>query len=70
MIFLYCIQEADKPKLLCRIFNKIELEGNRVILPINNEEKITIKKAEILTQKIKKILDKTMCKRIIISKKI
>lgn len=67
---MYYIQEADKPKLLFEIFNHIELEENKIILPINSNEKITSRKAEILIQKTNKILDKTMCKRIVVSKKI
>ena len=38
MIFLYCIQETDKPKKIRKIFNIVELEQNRVILPITKSE--------------------------------
>ena len=56
MIFLYCIQETDKPKKMHKIFNIIKLEQNRVILPITKSEKengkISQKKEEILAKNI------------------
>lgn len=69
MIFLYCIQEADKPNIIFKIFNRIRLREDKIILPIT-EEKITSQKAKKLAKKTKKILDQTMSKRIVLSQKI
>ncbi len=67
---MYYIQEADKPKALAKLFNIIQLEGDKLILPISKEEKIESKKAEKLAIKTKKILDKANSKKIIISQAI
>lgn len=67
--FLYYIQETDKPSFIHKKLNIIKLENDKIILPIN-EEKISDKKAEKLGQKTKKILEKTNCKKVILSKKI
>lgn len=69
MIFLYCIQETDKPNFIFKIFHIIQLREDKIILPIG-EEKISSRNAQKLAQKTKKILDKTMSKRIVISRKI
>lgn len=69
MIFLYCIQEADKPKFIYKMFNIIQLQGDKIILPIS-EKKISSKKAKRLARKTKKILDKAISKKIVISEKI
>ena len=65
---MYYIQETDKPVLIARIFNLIEIVNDRIILPIEEKETIDEKKIKILTKKIIKILDKTNCKTIILSK--
>lgn len=65
---MYYIQETDKPVLIARIFNLIEIVNDRIILPIEEDEIIDEKKIKILTKKIIKILDKTNCKTIILSK--
>lgn len=74
MIFLYCIQETDKPKKINKIFNIIKLEQNRIILPITKNEiengKLSQKKAQILAKKITNKLAKTMGNNIILSKEI
>ena len=67
---MYCIQESDKPNFLFKIFNIIKINENKIILPIMGEETISVKKAEKLAMKTKKILDKTISKKIVISKKI
>ena len=69
MIFLYCIQEADKPNFIFKIFNVIQLREDKIILPIG-AEKISSRKAFKLARKTKKILDKTISKRIVISQNI
>ncbi len=66
---MYCIQETDKPNFIFKIFHIIQLREDKIILPIG-EEKISSRKAQKLAQKTKKILDKTMSKRIVISRKI
>ncbi len=66
---MYFIQEADKPSILARIFNHIQIEGDKIILPIH-ERKIESKKVQKLAQKTKKIFEKTRSKRIVISKKV
>lgn len=69
VIFLYYIQEADKPNFIFKLLNIIQLREDKIILPIG-EEKISSKAAQKLAEKTKKILDKTMSKRIVISEKI
>jgi len=67
---LYYIQEDDKPNFIARTFNIIKLEGDKIIIPIGRDEVIEEKKAEKLVQKTKKILDKAISKKIILSQKI
>ena len=69
VIFLYYIQETDKLNFLFKIFNIVRLEENKIILPVI-DEKLTAKKAQKLALKTKKILDKTNCKKVVISKNI
>lgn len=69
MIFLYYIQETDKPNFIFKLFNIIQLREDKIILPIN-ENKITSRKAQKLARKTKRILDKTVSKAIVISEKI
>lgn len=69
MIFLYYIQEADKPNFIFKLFNIIQVQGDKIILPIN-EKKITSRKIQKLAQKTKRIIDKTISKKIVISEKI
>lgn len=66
---MYYIQEADKPSCLSKIFNRIQLEEDKIILPID-ENKIESKRAEKLAQKTKKILEQAISKKIILSKKM
>ena len=68
---MYFIQETDKPKILSQLLLIPKLEKDKIILPLflGTEEKIA--KQEIITaKKIKKILDKTHCKKIILSKEL
>lgn len=65
---MYYIQETDKPVLIARFFNLVEIVNDRIILPIEEEETIDEKKIKILTKKIIRILDKTNCRTIILSK--
>ena len=66
---MYYVQEIDKPNLLYQIFNIVRLKNDKIILPIN-KEKISDKKVKKLVKKIKKILEQTKCKKIILSKKL
>lgn len=66
---MYYIQETDKPSFWLRFFNIIKLHDNKIILPIRNEN-IDEKKQKKLARKTKKILDKTNCKKIVISNMI
>ena len=66
---MYYIQETDKLNFLFKQFNIIKLIGNKIILPVG-EEKIKQKKAEKLAKKTKRILDKTNCNKLILSKTI
>ncbi len=65
---MYYIQESDKPVLIAKIFNLIELVDDKIILPVCDKEKIDDKKGIILVKKVKKILEKTNCRTIILSK--
>ena len=69
VIFMYYIQETDKPNFIFKTFNIIKLQEDKIILPIN-EKKISIKKAQKLAKKTKKILDSANSKKIVISEKI
>lgn len=66
---MYFIQEADKPSILSKIFNHIQIEGDKILLPID-ENQIENKRAQKLALKTKKILDKAISKKIILSQKI
>ena len=71
---MYCIQETDKPKKIHKIFNIVELEQNRVILPITKSEiengKLSQKKAQILAKNIVKKLKNAIGNNVILSKEI
>ena len=40
MIFLYYIQEVDKPNFLERLFNIIKLDDNKILIPIKEKDEI------------------------------
>ena len=71
---MYCIQETDKPKKIRKIFNIVELEQNRVILPITKSEiengKLSQKKAQILAKNIVHKLKNAIGNNVILSKEI
>ena len=67
---MYCIQETDKPNFIFKTFNIISLIQNKIILPITGDEILSNRKATKLVRKTLKILEKTMSKRVVISKKI
>lgn len=66
---MYYIQESDKPRKLLYLLNLIRLDDDKIILPIYDEI-ISKERANILSTKTKKILDKTNCNKLVISKKI
>ena len=66
---MYYIQEDDKPSFIFRLFNIVQLRQDKIILPID-DKKISSKKAQKLTRKTKKIFDKTISKKVVISEKI
>lgn len=67
---MYYIQETDKPNFIFSILNIVQLYDDKIILPITGEDKITLKKAHNLAKKTKKVLDKTISKKVVISKQI
>lgn len=66
---MYYIQEADKPKLISKIFNMPQKIDNKIILSIG-QEKIKISKAEKLAKRTVTILEKTNSRKVVLSKKI
>jgi len=48
----------------------VKLKENKIILPIEAEEKMDLKKSKVLANKTKKILSKTNCNKVILSKEI
>ena len=62
---MYYIQETDKPNKLFEFFNIIKLQDDKIILPINNEIKDK-KKSEKIAIKIKNILKKANCNKIVV----
>ncbi len=65
---MYYIQETDKPVLIVRLFNLLEIIDDKIILPVSYGEEVDNKRINILAKKIKKILNKTSCKSVILSK--
>lgn len=64
---MYYVQETDKPNFLFKLFNIVRLQEDKIILPIG-KDKIKSKRAEKLAKKTKRILDKTNCNKIVLSK--
>lgn len=67
---MYYIQEADKLNLIFKLFNIIKLQDDKIILPIKEGNKISEKKCEKLAKKVNKLLMKTNCKKVVVSKVI
>ena len=67
---MYYIQETDKPNFLFSFFNIVKLEDDKIILPIANNEKITLKKAQKLAKNTNKILKKAHGNQVVVSKLI
>jgi len=66
---LYYIQETDKPNFIFKVFSIIELKEDKIILPIQKEI-LDEKNANKISKKIMKILNKTNCKKIVLSKEV
>lgn len=66
---MYYIQENDKLKMLEKLFSVVKIEDDNIIMPLKNNE-FNDKTAYKLSQKTRKILNKTNCNKIILSKKI
>lgn len=56
--------------IVSRLLNRIQLEGEKIILPIKADEILENKKAQKLAKKIRKFFHKTRSKKVIISEKI
>lgn len=69
MIFLYYIEECDKLNRIFRMFSIIQLDDNKLKLPVG-KEKMSDKQAEKLAKKTKTILEKVNTKKVILSKEI
>ena len=67
---MYYIQEADKPSFIFKMLNIVHLCDDKIILPIVGKEKISLRKAQKLAQRTKKVLDRTISKKIVISNQI
>lgn len=66
---MYYIQESDKPSWFDKIFCRIVLKENKILLPID-EKILSDKKTKKLADKTKKFLTNAMCKKIILSKMV
>lgn len=66
---MYYIQELDKPNIILKFFNIINLEGDKLMLPIKDEI-LDERQAERLALKTKALLERTNCKKIVLSKKL
>ena len=53
-----------------KLLNVIQIEGDKIKLPIEKGEEIDLKKADKLAKKTKKLMENTSCKRIVLSKEI
>ncbi len=67
---MYFVQETDKPNGFYNLLNLIKIENDKILLPISVEEEISDKKANKMANKTKRNLDKFICNKLIISKKI
>lgn len=67
---MYYIQEADKPNFILGLFTVIQLQQDKIILPICKEQGISAKKAQKLAKKTKKVFEQAISKKIVLSEKI
>ncbi len=67
---MYYVQETDKPNILLNLFNILQLDNDKIILPIKKKEILNFKKADKLAKKTSGILKKTGSKAVVLSKNI
>lgn len=67
---MYFVQETDKLNGICNLLNLVKLDNNKILLPVLIGEEISEKKSKKMAEKTKKILDKCICNKLIISKNI
>lgn len=65
---MYYIQETDKPNILFELFNVLQLDNDKIILPIKEKEILDSKKADKLAKRTSEILKKTGTKSVVLSK--
>ena len=65
---MYYIQENDKLKMLEKLFSVVKIEDDNIIMPLKNNE-FNDKTAYKLSQKTRKILNKTNFNKIILRNK-
>ena len=65
---MYYIQEVDKQDKIKKLFNIIKIDGNKLIIPIQNSENIKENKLIKLVNKTNKVLSKSKSNKIILSK--
>lgn len=51
---MYYIQETDKPNSILKLFNIVKLKENKIILPIEAEEKMDLKREKYWQIKLKR----------------
>lgn len=68
---MFYIQENDKLNRIDKLFRRIHITGNRILLPIEmKEKKLTEKKQEQLAIKTIKLLRKSTTRKVVVSKKV
>ncbi len=67
---MYYIEKTDKPRLMEKTLKIIKIEENKLFIPINKSDELKEKQSIKLAQKTHKILEKTMSKKIVLSKEI
>ncbi len=67
---MYYIQETDKPSKISKIFNKVKLKEDKIILPIEKQKIISDETARKLVYKVNKILKNANSNKLIVSKEI
>ena len=65
---MYYVQETDKPNILLNLFNILQLDNDKIILPIKKKEILNFKKADKLAKRTSEILKKTGSKSVVLSK--
>lgn len=67
---MYYIQETDKPNILFKLFNILQLDNDKIILPIEGKEILDLKRADKLAKRTSEILKKTGIKSVVLSKNL